>query len=446
MASEENPLNKNTPLHDLMGNPLENNGKIMRLLNKDDPPVDVNVQNTFGQTPMMVGILSQDLDDSQLIQTILQRTDFDLTDKLGNTLLHYFTKHGIATCIDDILGKCNVLAQNNKGEMALHHVKEVNIMECVLKWYSVQGFNTEAKNWPDNSLGKSELLTNVEDYLENPDKLPGKKDVIESFCDPNTNYPVPKDMSDVILRVMQDLDSNSSDSMYGVLFKILKFGVGSIGEQHIKEAIKSDIPKVFNWTVEHCEIDDIKGIIYSTDVLLACLKPKPKENGNNFYKKLLGLIDSDQLIDIKDNHGCNIAHYICKYGKQELLQDLIEKDRDVVAELLRSTDNTNLYPLALMPRDPDTKFLEIFREYFNSPQKGFENITFASPTKDLLHFAIEKRKKYVWRLLDVDFPPSTDVNQQTPLHKIVRYYDHDQCSLLERVLTCQSEVCFCSCT
>ena len=436
MANDRNPVNKNTRLHDLMKDPVDNEDDIIRLLGKD-PPVDVNIQNDFGQTAMMIGVISQYLDllNVSTIQTILKCTDFNLTDKLGNTLLHHFARHGVETCFEELLGKCNVLAQNKKGETALHHVQKVSSVKILLKWYAKQDFGTEAKNWPANSLGKSELLTNLEDYLENPDKRPGIKDIIELLC-LDTSYPVPDDMSSVIIKTLQ----SSSETVWDNLVCILDFGAESVGETHIKEAIISDDMKKFRRTVEHCNENKIETIICSTDVLLACLKPKPKKYGDKFYKILVKYLNNkeSQLIDIKDSYGCNIAHYFCKYEKYDLLQDLLDQEKDMVKALFGATDSTNLYPLALV-KDPEPKFFELFKDYFDSSQKGFEKVKLASPTVDLLHYAIEKKKKYVNKLLDVGFPLSNDVNEKTPLHKIVRYIG--QASLLEKALSCQTEVC-----
>jgi hypothetical protein len=97
-------------------------------------------------------------------------------------------------------------------------------------------------------------------------------------------------------------------------------------------------------------------------------------------------------VEIKDEFGSNVAHYICKYGKGELLQKLLEGDQDIASKLFGATNDEHLYPLAFLTKDPELKFLENFRDYFASPKRGFENITLASPTKNLLHFAIEKRK------------------------------------------------------
>ena len=99
-----------------------------------------------------------------------------------------------------------------------------------------------------------------------------------------------------------------------------------------------------------------------------------------------------------------------------------------------------MYPLSCIRGNIETEFLGEFSEYFRSSKKGFENITLAKPTQDLLHFAIERKMTFVVKLLEAGFPVRSDLHKKTPLHKIARYYNKSQPKMLEVVLSHQKEV------
>ena len=436
MESDINPTTGNTELHHFLGDPTKKNIQNGLSLLKKDPPCDVNIQNSLGQTPLMLGVTHR-LNELELIQTILERTNFDLKDTLGNSILHYWCKYGMDKCITDVLNKSNVLAENNAGEVALHHVYNTSMLKRLFEWYKDNGYGSAEKGWPANKSAKSELMTNLEDYLVNPDKLEGKRGVIEFLTNKDNVYPVPHDISLAIVTVIRKIDSESSESLYNILYKLLQFGRVE-NSSVLEEAIKKDESRLFHIIVEHLSKEERQE--FSRDVLLVCLKPIVKKNGQEFFESLKGFIDKDQLKNVKDKLGNNVAHIICKSGNHKLLKDLL-RDEDVASQLFSATNNANMYPLSCIKDKVEAEFLEFFTEYFESSKKGFENITLAKPTQDLLHYAIEKRMKYVVKLLEAGFPVRSDVHKKTPLHKIARHYNKSQPKMLEAVLSHQTEVC-----
>ena len=424
--------NDSTHLHKLMADPLDNERKIKSFL-KMKPNVNLQ-ENVYGRTPLMTGasVVGEDGEpelEREIILTILNDTDFKILDKFGNNLLHIFMKYGVQKYIDQVLEHpdIDITTKNAEGEVALNHVHNEKLLDKIVESYKK---NNLTSNWPrpDN---KSELLTNLEDFVSDPRKMPGKLRVIEKLCKPETGYNVPSDMSIIITLALSN--TSKCEGIKSLLGRLLSFGSGSIVPDHLMVTLKLGDESIFQTVTSHCNSEDVKKMIIESEVILSCLSNK--KNGDRFYKLLKDFLhsDLDQLINIKDSLGCNVAHYMCKHEKTELVQELLTHP-DIASKLFKSLDNCKCYPLASDLRSPTSKFLSVFKEYFIKPPKGFENIRLATPSTDLLHYSIEKKNsKLANALLDVGFGFEIDSNERSVLHKAVISFK--TCKLVDRIIT-----------
>ena len=425
IGNGEVTLDNSVILLELMKDPMLNEDQINKVLMRDP---NVNLQNSLGQTALMLGAtrIAQDgtseLADKEIIQTILKNTDLTLTDNNGNTILHYFILFGVQKKLEFLLDKCNFLAENINKEVALHHVHDRSVMKQLLEKYK----NLEA--WPIHD--KSELLTNAEDYFKNPDKNSSKKLVIELFCQPSFNYPVPRDITTIISLAIKESPSDSLESL-DVLKHILKFGSENLNKDHIKAVIKKGNKTIFDFTINNCR--NLKNIVCTTDVLLECIKTKI--NGGIFFDALKGhLTDDSKLNEIKDNVGANIAHCICKFENRSIFQK-ISMNKKICSQLFKSSDNKDCYPVAHLKNKTDIQFLEALYELYASSKVIFDSITFAKPLVDLVHYAIDNKKSTLAsNLLQVGFALQMDPNNRSLLHTIVRS-SFKETTIIEKILS-----------
>lgn len=398
-------------LHELMKDPSANGNEIKKVLMRKP---NVNFQ-IIGQTALMVGATRigpdgySELVDGEIIQDIMNQTDFTLTDTIGNTILHYFCLFGVQKKIETLIDKCDFLAQNSKNEVALHHVHNIDIMNILLEKYK------NIETWP--TFEKSELLTNTEDYFKNLKSNVFKKPVIELFCQSPFNYPVPFDIAKIIMFSIKESTDESLENLE-VLQCLLRFGSDYIDADLIKAAIKKGSKTIFDATISSCKSSNLQNIVCTTDVLLECLKNK--KCGDMFFKDLLRhLNDMTILTQIHDCYGAYLAHYICKFENLDLLEDL-SKNESVFSQLFRLSDGKGCYPVAYLNEKTNAKFIEALYMLYSSYKNRYETISLAKPSVNLIHYAIDtKKSKLATNLLSAGFPLTNNSDGQNLLHKIV---------------------------
>lgn len=114
-AELKNPIGDKTLLHIVcLNGPLD---LVQRLV--DNPNVELNAQDSYGETPLMEACRSQNLEAMRIL--LQKKVDLNIQDELGYTALHKICLHGYAEALDVLLqSEVDIQQKTSWGDTALH--------------------------------------------------------------------------------------------------------------------------------------------------------------------------------------------------------------------------------------------------------------------------------------------------------------------------------------
>ena len=336
---------------------------------------DVNIKNKKGQTPLHSFIHTliykkrkiftlpkstfhrrksfdkkKYLNYLKTIKFLIKKgADINITNKEGQTPLHYILQKGNSTLIQEIgpfiIKKTDVNIKNKKGETPLHLAKTIDTVQLLIK----KGANINAKD----IQGRTPLYNINRLYLESI------KFLIEKGADLNS-----KDYNgNTVLHL-------ASDSSFLEVIKILIKNKANVNIKNKKEE------SPLHYAVRTGALESISLLIDAgADINSQNKKGETALMIQNDLKITELLLKNNVDVNIKDNSGQTALHHSIKKEKSEVISLLLEKGADV--NIQDNKGSTPLHKVLSLYEEKKSKNILIRFEIFrlNSWIPSFTRMT-----------------------------------------------------------------------
>ena len=377
-----------------------------------DLGIDVNLLNEVGETALMTCPYPGKI-FPLFLDCILEKTDINIVNASGWTLMHYACKFGNKNLITKILttfGEDILHRKAKDGTSPVGLVSRVDILETILD--CVKNFQF---TFDDN--GKSELRR----FLEL-----SRYDIAEVLLRKPVNPP--SDMTEVIDIII----ANENEK----LFKILtQFYSTSVTYDNVRKAVQNGrvaflrrLTEGENSSFISCESYEI---FYDA--------VKSSSNSMEMFEFLQANISNSISWHEKKTSakGENIAHFCCSYNKPKILDIVLLADPDVIIK----PDNDGVYPLSCFITYNRPLFIQSSVQLssafckLNEKSDLFPDLCKANSKCDLLSFCVAKHTESIEALkslVEAAFPIFEDTIGRNIFHLIALH--HKKCEALSLLL------------